>query len=241
VLDTGIRPIYIDIIFYLNRIESNQLLYCLYSEIDSDMTHMTTSTDINALEKEFGTTSLNHPSIDRTFRLSVWVPTECVGKVIGTKGTVVQHIQRETQARVVSLPDLGDKPWSPVVITGAPGSVMLAYCLVTKITEEEDDVVAEFHNPFTSIRSSHPTPSRRLYGQYGSFVKKLSADHDVRVFVPDTRDAASRDHRDNRDREPLMSLEGPIAAVWRYICLDIMWALCRVVSCRIVVYTFNSV
>lgn len=163
------------------------------------------STDLTALEKEFGSKALDHPSVDRSFRLSVWVPTEFVGKVIGTRGTVIQHIQRETNTRVASLPAIGEKLWSPLVITGTPGSVMLAYCLVAKIIEEEDDVVAEFYCPFLALRS----PKR--FGQFGTFTRKLSADHSVRVFVPDSSDFG----RDNRDRDPLMSLEGPIAAVWR--------------------------
>lgn len=157
------------------------------------------TSELAALEKEFGSAALNHPCIERSFRLSVWVPSEAVGKVIGSRGTVIQHIQRETGTRVVSLPAIGEKMWSPVVISGPPGGVILAYCLVTKITEEEDDVVAEFHCPFISLRQER-------YGQHGVYTKKLSADHAVRVLVPDLW---------GRDRDALMSLEGPVAAVWR--------------------------
>ena len=160
------------------------------------------NTDIAALEKEFASAALDDPCISRNFHLSLRVPTEFMGKVIGTKGAVIQHIQRESQTRIVSLPAIREKLWSPLAITGAPGSVFQAYILVAKIVEEQDDVVAEFHCPFLVLRS-------RAYGQHGVFTKKLSADHSVRVFIPDYREAG----REGRDS--LMSIEGPITAVWR--------------------------
>lgn len=160
------------------------------------------NTDIAALEKEFASAALDDPCISRGFRLSLWVPTDCMGKVIGSKGAVIQHIQRESQTRMVSLPALRETLWSPLAITGAPGSVLQAYLLVAKIVEEQDDVVAEFHCPFLSLRS-------RAYGPHGAFTRKLSADHAVRVFIPDYREAG----RDGRDS--LMSIEGSITAVWR--------------------------
>lgn len=58
-----------------------------------------------------------------------------MGKVIGAKGTVIQHIQRETQAKVSTLPTSPDKLWSPFTITGAPDNVFAAYALIKVIVE----------------------------------------------------------------------------------------------------------
>ena len=102
---------------------------------------------------------LNHSAIKNNFRLNVWLPTEfgvlpfehflslyhkemiflcAVGKVIGAKGAVIQHIQRETSTRVVILPTLDQQPlWSPFTITGDPNKVLIAYNLLKSIVEGE--------------------------------------------------------------------------------------------------------
>jgi hypothetical protein len=159
--------------------------------------------------------SLDHACVERSFRLSAWVPTEAIGRIIGTKGSVIQHIQRETSTRVVSLPALpGAGLWSPVSITGRPSSVRQAYLLIATIAEEEDDVVAEFRCPFLALRAAR-------YGQRGPFVRRLSAEHNVRVFVPEVRTSGrggrGGDRGGDRDRDGAgrdMSLEGLAEGVW---------------------------
>jgi hypothetical protein len=103
---------------------------------------------------------LNHSAIKNSFKLNVWLPTEfgvfsqslffcflilfrrIVGKVIGAKGAVIQHIQRETSTRVVILPTLEQQPlWSPFTITGDPNKVLLAYNLLKSIVEGEPKLI----------------------------------------------------------------------------------------------------
>lgn len=146
---------------------------------------------------------LNHSAIKNNFRLNVWLPTEFVGKVIGAKGAVIQHIQRETSTRVVILPTLDQQPlWSPFTITGDPNKVLIAYNLLKSIVEEEEDVVAEFKNPFVPLKSPQ-------YSQQGAFVKKLSADTGVRIFIPEYRE----------DHGGCVSLEGPVLSVFRALAI----------------------
>ncbi len=64
---------------------------------------------------------------------------------------------------------------------------------------ESEDVVAEFRNPLQALRSHEYSPT-------GNFIKKLSADHSVRIFVPHFR-----------ERDALMTLEGEITNVYRFL------------------------
>jgi hypothetical protein len=68
-----------------------------------------------------------------------------VGKVIGKKGAVITHIQRQTQTEVVVLPLPPDSTslWSPICITGEPTKALNAYNTVKDIVEGSR--LLEFH------------------------------------------------------------------------------------------------
>ena len=85
------------------------------------------------------------------FKLSIWVPTEAVGKVIGKKGAVIQHIQRETRTTCSILSDhsSGEEAaadgWSPIVITGDPSKTLAAHDMIRDIVEGEWGGVSGLH------------------------------------------------------------------------------------------------
>ena len=64
-----------------------------------------------------------------------------VGKVIGKKGAVITHIQRETQTEVVVLPIPPESAtlWCPICITGDPQKAINAYNTVKDIVEGKID------------------------------------------------------------------------------------------------------
>jgi predicted RNA-binding protein YlqC (UPF0109 family) len=97
-------------------------------------------------------------AVSGSFKLSLWVPAEAVGKVIGKKGAVIQHIQRESGAlcAIVSEDNKGDRDrdrdrdkkgegdkkggaslWSPIVITATPSKARAAHDMILDVVEGE--------------------------------------------------------------------------------------------------------
>jgi predicted RNA-binding protein YlqC (UPF0109 family) len=95
-------------------------------------------------------------AVSGSFKLSLWVPSEAVGKVIGKKGAVIQHIQRESGAlcAIVSEDNKGDRDrdrdnkgegdkkggaslWSPIVITATPSKARAAHDMILDVVEGE--------------------------------------------------------------------------------------------------------
>ena len=83
-------------------------------------------------------------SVSGQFKLSIWVPTEALGKVIGKKGAVIQHIQRESGAICAIVSEAagegkggGEPLWSPIVITGSPSKALAAHDMIRDVVEGE--------------------------------------------------------------------------------------------------------
>eukprot|EP01041_Mallomonas_annulata_P002841 gene2841-5588_t len=151
------------------------------------------STDLNELVEvpEIpNTAAYDHPSLRDNFRLSMWIPKEQVGKVIGKKGVVILHIQRETQAKVImNPPTVADSHWSPVLVLGDPSKTLSAYRMVRELVDDVDDVIAEFPIP----RQKH----QRIVGSGGITIRTISAKTNVRIWVPSYKevDRATGDHK----------------------------------------------
>lgn len=69
-------------------------------------------------------------------KLSMWIPSDLAGRVIGKKGTVITNLQRETKTRLINaLPRVGDSLWIAVVIIGELKNVFDACKAITEIVE----------------------------------------------------------------------------------------------------------
>ena len=52
------------------------------------------------------------------YKLSMWIPSDLSGRVIGKKGVVIANIQRETKTRAISAcQPVGGSLWAAVVIS----------------------------------------------------------------------------------------------------------------------------
>jgi KH domain len=68
------------------------------------------------------------------FKLSMWIPAELAGKVIGIKGVTIKNIERETKCNVVqALKPVGESLWTAVVIIGEAYRCQAAYNAVVAI------------------------------------------------------------------------------------------------------------
>ena len=79
------------------------------------------------------------------FKLTLWIPVEQVGIVIGRSGQTINKIQGGTSSRLNVVPDQDASAWAPVYIRGAPDGVFAAAQQVVELVDEVDDCVAEFH------------------------------------------------------------------------------------------------
>ena len=60
------------------------------------------------------------------FKLTLWIPVEQVGIVIGRSGQTINKIQGGTSSRLNVVPDQDASAWAPVYIRGAPDGVFAA-------------------------------------------------------------------------------------------------------------------
>ena len=134
----------------------------------------------------------------KSLNLSIWVPTEQVGVVIGKQGATISRIQSETSTRVIT--DKGEKGaescWAPIAIKGPPNGVFSACRMVSDIVDELDDGVAEFQIP----RQRHA----RIIGPRGETIRSISAQSAVRIMVPD-----------NKGKDDRIQLEGEVNRIAR--------------------------
>lgn len=68
------------------------------------------------------------------FKLSMWIPTELGGKVIGLKGIIISNIETETKCKMIrALKPVGQSLWNAVVILGEAMRCQAAYNEVARI------------------------------------------------------------------------------------------------------------
>lgn len=138
-------------------------------------------------------------------KLTMWIPAELGGRVVGKKGVVISNIQRETHCKLMhALAPIGSSLWIAVVIMGSSSSVQAAYKAVSGIVSNQvDGVVAE-------IRFNR-TKHAFLQGfRGGPTVRKTSAETNVRLFIPD---------KDSSPQDLQITLEGECDNVFRAISL----------------------
>jgi len=133
--------------------------------------------------------------------LSLYVPTEQVGIVIGKKGAKIKYIQDASMARVNVEPtkDGVDSAWSLVTVRGNPSGCLTAARVIARLVEELDECVAQF-----------PVPKSRqdqVIGRGGATIRRISADTNVRIHVPGRKDEGSND----------VQLEGEVDAVFKAV------------------------
>ncbi|KAJ1452485.1 hypothetical protein M885DRAFT_619861 [Pelagophyceae sp. CCMP2097] len=120
-----------------------------------------------------------------SFKLTIYIPVEQVGIVIGRQGGTINRIQTASSSRLNVVPDPDNSAWAPVYIKGTPDAVFAAAKLVDELVEELDDAVVEFSLP---AKARH-----HLRGASGSSddfsslsveAKRISAETCVRIRVP---------------------------------------------------------
>lgn len=68
------------------------------------------------------------------FKLSMWIPAELGGRVIGLKGIVISNIETETKCKMIrALKPVGQSLWNAVVILGEALRCQTAYNEVARI------------------------------------------------------------------------------------------------------------
>eukprot|EP01040_Poterioochromonas_malhamensis_P001151 gene1151-1222_t len=147
--------------------------------------------------------------IQGDFKLSMWIPSDLAGRVVGKRGVVITNLQRETRAKLMNaLSPVGESLWIAVVIIGDWKSIIAAYKAVSEIVAGEvDDVVLEFLINY-----------RKLFFLYrrgkADVLKEISAKTNVRIFLPELiREGNVASHI-----EP-MTLEGSFENVQRAVNL----------------------
>ena len=91
----------------------------------------------------------NHSSagFNGEVQLTMYIPAEMSGKVIGVKGIIISNITRETQCRFIkAMQPVGDSLWCAIVMMGDPERCLVAYQAIAKMVfHEVDDVVLTFY------------------------------------------------------------------------------------------------
>ncbi|KAJ8602659.1 hypothetical protein CTAYLR_004104 [Chrysophaeum taylorii] len=138
-----------------------------------------------------------------SFKLTIWVPVEQVGIVIGRNGAQINRIQSGSSTRVNVAPEAS--AWAPVVIKGAPEGAFSAAKQVEELVEEVDDAVAEFQVGAKARGLLRGEGSEDLL--LSDTTKRISAECAVRIRVPAPR-------TNGKDEEPV-TLEGAPSDVRR--------------------------
>ena len=119
----------------------------------------------------------NHSSagFNGEVQLTMYIPAEMSGKVIGVKGIIISNITRETQCRFIkAMQPVGDSLWCAIVIMGEPDRCLIAYQAIAKMVfHEVDDVVLTFY--FNRKKHSFLTDLSGFH-----VIKRISAETQVR-------------------------------------------------------------
>lgn len=68
------------------------------------------------------------------FKLSMWIPAELGGKVIGVKGIIISNLKTETKCKLIkAMKPVGQSLWTAVVIIGDAFKCQSAYNAVAGI------------------------------------------------------------------------------------------------------------
>ncbi|KAM3574848.1 hypothetical protein VYU27_003172 [Nannochloropsis oceanica] len=133
--------------------------------------------------------------------LSLYVPIEQVGLVIGKKGAKIKYIQDASRARVSVEPteDVTDSAWSLVSVRGKPSGCFTAARMIAGLVEELDDCIAQF--PLFKSRLV------QVIGKSSANLRRISADTNVRIYIPGWKDKESN----------YVQLEGEVDAVLKAV------------------------
>ena len=68
------------------------------------------------------------------FKLTMWIPADLGGKVIGVKGIIISNLTTETKCKFIkALKPVGESLWTAVVIIGEASRCLAAYNAVAGI------------------------------------------------------------------------------------------------------------
>jgi trimeric autotransporter adhesin len=161
--------------------------------------------------------------------LTLYIPSPCVGAVIGRRGQTIAHVQR-LAGQVSSTPhpvrvsviggdsgpvdpatlpytyselDFTDPAWTPVVIRADPKAAFTAAAKLEEIVDANDSAMDDVVLDVPLSRQKHSA----VVGKRGLVLASLSADAQVRIMVP------------NKDRRhDVVQLEGSLSNV--KMCLE---------------------
>lgn len=80
-------------------------------------------------------------------KLSMYVPADAAGKIIGKRGIVVTNLKRETQASfITALKPVGGSLWTAVIVLGTLESVSATYDAIANIVDNGSLMFIWFSN-----------------------------------------------------------------------------------------------
>ena len=143
--------------------------------------------------------------------LTLHIPVEQVGIVIGRSGGTINKIQTQSSSRLNVVPPAEGSAtsWAPVYIKG--GDVFQAAKLVEDLVDEIDDAVLEFPlsvKQRNTLKGGAPVDDALCYD-----AKKISAECCVRVRVPPATEVASSERKKKDPEMEPATLEGALSEV----------------------------
>tara|TARA_A100001015_G_C14585443_1_gene554540 strand:- start:155 stop:535 length:381 start_codon:yes stop_codon:yes gene_type:complete len=100
----------------------------------------TTLNGENSEEMNDSTETYKYPSLEghKTFMLTMWVPREHVGRIIGRKGDVVSKLSRDTHTNIYcDSSSISKSLWTTVCMVGEATACQRAYQKIATICDNE--------------------------------------------------------------------------------------------------------